>query len=994
MKQIIAFFIVVLVFSSTLSAQNPIRVKINEVMASNTNTIRDPQFNEFGDWVELYNPDSVAADISGYFLTDIFSDAQKWQLPSSGVIIPANGFLIIWCDDHNTGLHANFKLTASGEMVGLYAPGGIAVDTMSFGVQTSDISYGRFPDGDNNWFTFYPATPGTINYESNITARCPEPVFDISGGFFTNSQLVTLTSTLVGSEIRYTKNGAEPKENSLLYSAPIHVDSTTVIRAKTFKLQNLPSKVVTNTYFINVNTDLPVFSLSTDPANFFSDTSGIYVIGTNGITAYCSTAPRNWNQDWERPITLEFFENDKSRAFRVNAGVKIYGGCTRLYPEKSLAIYMRDKYGDSKIRYKIFKDSYLYEFNNLVLRNAGQDWYRTMVREGMISSLIKGKMNVDQQEYRPSILFLNGQYWGIHNIREKLNEHYIEYHYNIAETDLDLIEYSKVADVSTGDSVAYYEMYNFLKNNDLTIPANYEHAKSIIDIDSYIDYNVAEIFGANGDWPANNVKLWKERKPGAKWRWLLYDLDFCFNGNSKGMYNTNTLGYALDTVNTISTNPPWATLIFRRLMTNLTFRNEFIQRMAAHISTTFEAGRSLAILDSIRGLLVNEMPKHKTRWPNSISFGATWDVQIDLIKEFINLRPGYMRQFFNERFGLPGSYSVHLTSNDSTAGRVIAHTVRMNWNTKPVFFKGVPLKLWAMPNPGYRFVRWEGFVSGSGEKIEIMPTANITLRAIFEPWSPTDSTLVINEINYKSNSLYDTGDWVEIFNPTHQAVNLSGYKFKDSGEGNLFTLPEGTTIPPAGYLTICEDSTKFKFFHPEATNFIGNLQFGLSSDGEAIFLIDPAGSILDSVTYGISLPWDPKANGNGYTLALINPELDNAMPTSWVSGKRLGTPSARNDVYSDIKKTSNLPSDFSLSQNFPNPFNPETKILVTLPQRNEVKLKVYDVLGNQVSVLADGEFEAGSYEFIFDATGLPSGIYFYQMSAGKFNSVKKMVVLK
>ncbi|GAB1347834.1 hypothetical protein MASR1M107_00450 [Ignavibacteriales bacterium] len=268
MKQIIAFFIVVLVISSTLSAQNPIRVKINEVMASNTNTIRDPQFNEFGDWVELYNPDSVAADISGYFLTDIFSDAQKWQLPSSGVIIPANGFLIIWCDDHNTGLHANFKLTASGEMVGLYAPGGIAVDTMSFGVQTSDISYGRFPDGDNNWFTFYPATPGTINYESNITARCPEPVFDISGGFFTNSQLVTLTSTLVGSEIRYTKNGAEPKENSLLYSAPIHVDSTTVIRAKTFKLQNLPSKVVTNTYFINVNTDLPVFSLSTDPANF------------------------------------------------------------------------------------------------------------------------------------------------------------------------------------------------------------------------------------------------------------------------------------------------------------------------------------------------------------------------------------------------------------------------------------------------------------------------------------------------------------------------------------------------------------------------------------------------------------------------------------------------------------------------------------------------------------------------------------------------------
>lgn len=994
MKQTFALLLLFIAVSTNLMAQNPVRVKINEVMASNTNTIRDPQFNEFGDWVELYNPDSIAVDISGYFLTDIFSEPQKWQLPASGVIIPANGFLIIWCDDHNTGLHANFKLTASGEMVGLFGPNSLMIDTMRFGTQTSDISYGRFPDGENNWYTFYPATPGTINFESSITARCPDPEFTLNGGFFPSPVSVSLSTSMAGSEIRYTTDGSEPKANSRLYSSPVQLDSTTVIRAKTFKLQSLPSKTVTNTYFINVTTDLPVFSLSTDPANFFSDTAGIYVQGTNGITAYCSTGPRNWNQDWERPVSLEFYETDKSRAFKVNAGVKIYGGCTRLYPEKSLAVYMRDKYGDSKIRYKVFKDSYLYEFNNLVLRNAGQDWYRTMVREGMISSLIKGRMNIDQQEYRPSILFINGRYWGIHNIREKLNEHYIEYHYNVAEADLDLIEYSKVADVSTGDSVAYYEMYNFLKNNDLAVPANYEHAKSIIDIDSYIDYNVAEIFGANGDWPANNVKLWRERKPGAKWRWLLYDLDFCYNGNSQGMYNTNTLRYALDTTNTISTNPPWATLIFRRLMMNPEFKNEFIQRMAAHISTTFETSRSLSVLDSIRGLLVNEMPKHKVRWPNSISFGATWDVQIDLIREFINLRPGSMRQFFYDRFGLPGSFSVHLTSNDSTAGKVIAHTVPMKWNAKPVFFKGVPLKLRALPNAGYRFVRWEGFVNETTEKIEILPTANITLKAIFEPWTPPDSQLVINEINYKSNSLYDTGDWIEIFNPARQAVNLSGYKVKDSGEGNEFILPEGSIIPPAGYLTVCEDSVKFKFFHPSAVNYKGNFPFGLSSDGETVFLLDPLDNLVDSVKYGIADPWDPKANGDGYSLALVNPTLDNTLASSWRTGKRLGTPSAQNDVYTGILKTSDLPSDFSLSQNFPNPFNPETKILVTLPWKSELKLKIFDVLGNEVGVIANGEFDAGTYEFIFDATGLPSGIYFYQMSAGRFNSVKKMVVLK
>jgi len=994
MRRLFAALFLLALAATTLLPQGLPRVRINEIMASNTNTIPDPQFGEYGDWVELYNADTVDADISGYYLTDIFSQPQKWRLPLTGVIIPANGYLIIWCDDHNTGLHANFKLTANGEMVGLYSASGAIVDTVTFPAQTSDISYGRYPDGDNHWFNFFPATPGTPNFESNITSRCPEPEISLQGGFFSSSVTVSLSTSMAGSEVRYTLDGSEPKENSLLYSAPITIDSTRVLRARTFKLQSLPSKTVTNTYFINVQTDLPVFSLSTDPANFFSDTAGIYVAGTNGITGYCSTSPRNWNQDWERPIALEFFENDKSRAFRVNAGVKIYGGCTRLYPEKSLAIYMRDKYGDSKIFYKIFKDSYLYEHNNLVLRNAGQDWYRTMVREGMISALLKGKMDVDQQEYRPSILFINGQYWGIHNIREKLNEHFIEYHYNIPETELDLIEYSKVPEIKCGDSVAYLEMYNFLKDHDISIDANYEIAKSMIDINQFIDYNVAEIYAANGDWPANNVKLWRERKPGAKWRWLLYDLDFCYNGNSKGMYNTNTLGYAIDSTNTISTNPPWATMIFRRLMTHPEFRNEFIQRMAAHISTTFDYNRTLGLIDSVKQLIATEIPKHKSRWPNSISFGATWDAQVELIREFAYLRPGYMRGFFNEKFGLPGSYSVHLTSNDSTAGRVIAHTVPMAWNTKPVFFKGVPLKLWAMPNPGYRFIRWEGYLNQPGEKIEIMPSANIALKAIFEPFTPGDTALVINEINYKSNPVYDTGDWIEIFNPSHSAIDLSGYKFYDSGEGNLFTLPDGTVIGPAGYLAICEDTVKFRFFHPSATNFTGNFDFGLSSTGETVHFADPNGVVLDSVAYGTTSPWDTKPNGNGYTLSLINPGLDNSLPASWRGGKLLGTPSQRNDVYTELKGEGDVPSSYSLSQNFPNPFNPETKILVTLPERSNIKITVYDVIGNEVAVIAEGEFMPGGHEFVFDGSKLTSGVYFYRISAEKFNAVRKMLLLK
>ena len=144
----------------------------------------------------------------------------------------------------------------------------------------------------------------------------------------------------------------------------------------------------------------------TDPANFFSDTSGIYVIGTNGIIGNCSTAPRNWNQDWERPVSLEFFEFDKSLAFRVNTGVKIFGGCSRLYPEKSLGFYFRGEYGNDKLRYRLFDDIPVYEYNNFILRSSGQDWWRTMFRDGMVQTLIEQGMKLDYQDYRPSFYLL------------------------------------------------------------------------------------------------------------------------------------------------------------------------------------------------------------------------------------------------------------------------------------------------------------------------------------------------------------------------------------------------------------------------------------------------------------------------------------------------------------------------------------------------------------------------------------------------------------
>ena len=175
-----------------------------------------------------------------------------------------------------------------------------------------------------------------------------------------------------------------------------------------------------------------MISLVTDPAGFFSDETGIYVEGTNGIPGRCGADPVNWNQDWERPVHFSFFEPDGAGGFDLaldqGAGVEIFGGCSRIYPQKSLTLRARGRYGASDCAYRFFPELDIESFDDLILRSSAQDWWRTMFRDGMIQTLTR-HMDIDGQAYRPTVVFLNGEYWGIHNLREKLNEDYLAGHY-------------------------------------------------------------------------------------------------------------------------------------------------------------------------------------------------------------------------------------------------------------------------------------------------------------------------------------------------------------------------------------------------------------------------------------------------------------------------------------------------------------------------------------------------------------------------------------
>ncbi len=993
-------YVLLMVGLSTLAYSQTI--KINEFMASNSTTILDPDYNGYGDWIELYNSSNTPYNLNGCSITDDKTNKQKYKF-TTDLIIPANGYLLVWADDYNTGAHANFKLSASGEYIGLYNSTLNVIDSLTFSVQQPNISCGRYPYGANDFYLFNPSTPLSANLESSIFNRMLDPKFNIESGFYTGMPVLILSSDVEGAKVYYTLDGNTPTTNSTLFQLQYtpHLASTVVVKAIAVKEGYVSSKVVTKTYFINENSDLPIFSISTNPDNFFSDTSGIYVIGTNGITALCSTGPRNWNQDWERPITIELFEQNKERVFCVDAGVKIYGGCTRLYPQKSLAFYFRDIYGSDKLKYRLFPDLKITEFNNFILRSSGQDWWRTMFRDAFIHTLLRKNTDIDCQAYRPTVMFLNGDYWGIHNLREKLNEHYVEEHFQVTEDNLDLIEYSKGITANNGDKVAYDNMITYFTNNSLTDETKYNYIKSIVDVDEFIDYQICQIYGANADWPGSNTKLWHARDNSVRWRFMVYDLDFMFGGNSQGQFDSNTLALAVDSISTTYPSPTWSTLMLRKLLKNTNFRNEFIQRFATRINVTFEPNYVIGIIDSVKAMIENEIPKHVLRWPQSVSFAGGWENGVQIMRDFAVKRPSFMRNFLKEYFNLAGTYNFAFNINNPEWGKIFVQNIDIKNNYVQTFFKNVPIKIKAVSMPGYRFVKWEGVSSSTDKEITISLADSNNISAIFEPDVLQNQNVVINEINYKSYDLFDTGDWIELYNPLETMVELNNWNISDLS-GNSFIIPSDLKINGKDYLVLCQDTVKFKVLYPNFNKLVGSFSFGLGSDEEKVVLSNNLNQTIDEVHYNVNENWPLVSTLIGKTLSLKNPQFDNSLSTNWSLSNRYGTPGYLNDTYTKIESGNDeiVISDFRLFQNYPNPFNPSTTIRYNLPALSNVKLEVFNTLGERLISKELGLQSLGIHEQQINMANFSSGMYVYSIIINDFASNRinskfnKMILIK
>jgi hypothetical protein len=527
--------------------------------------------------------------------------------------------------------------------------------------------------------------PELITDKALLPPKCPS-----KGGFYGTTFSIILNAPIHSTKIYYTLDGSEPSLKSTEYIQPIFINTAenkrgnlsdiptsprwkpalntvfkgTVLRAIAVTDDNKKSEELIRTFFINKKAtkkySLPIIALTVNADDLFGYKNGIYVLGKNyeDKSDYLRKSipldlawwdyPANYlkrGSNSERRGHIEFYENDGRLAFEANAGLRINGNATRGFAQKSLRVCFDKDYGMEQLNYKLFPDNEVETFNSFILRNGGNDWNKTMFRDAFMQSLMRDA-KLDVQADRAVIVFINGEYWGIHNIRERFDENYIANKYKIKVDNIAILElggnlfYGKKSDAKE-----FGELLAFIKNNDLSQSTNYEYVKQRIDIESFMDFIIANVYFCNSDWPNNNVKFWHYKtftpstdsstiKDG-RWRWMLYDTDWGFGYTGKEDYQLNLLEKARETGS--------VGLIFDGLLKNDIFFDTFINRFKWHLGHTFDKDRVLKKIDDYQSILNPEMNEHINRW-RIIGSYTNWNNYVEELRVFATKRPAVQIQ--------------------------------------------------------------------------------------------------------------------------------------------------------------------------------------------------------------------------------------------------------------------------------------------------------------------------------------------------------------
>lgn len=785
-------------YGSTVFSQ----LLINEFQPSNQQTIADED-GSYEDWIELFNSGSTDISLNGYGLTDN-SNPFKWTFPDT--LIRSGEYMLIFASGKNRRipgktLHTNFKISNSGEIILLCNSSGITLDFFNPGSLPSDISFGRYPDGAADKYYFVSCTPGKANDIKRYNGIADKPAFSSPAGIYNQEFELSISST--NASIHYTLDCSEPTEEDPTFSQliplkdlsnsdpyfstirpnPFKADEwgmpwrapsgklyrATIVRARSFREGYLPSEILTQTYLIDAENQqhftLPLVSLVSDSLNIFGDEKGIYVAGNlfkengwgPGIWGFPFANYWQNGDEWERPASLEFLDSNNGSYLNQNLGISIHGGASRINPHKSFKVEARSIYGPSRIPFSFIPGQANLDYKSLILRSSGQDFHKqtTMFRDAMTQALFS-HLNLETQAYIPSIMFVNGDYWGITNIRERYDKYYIGQKFNVDPENIDFLTGNR--EVIEGSAVHINAMINYMANNDISDSLVFKKVSEMLDVDNFIDYNIANIFINNTDWPGNNRDFWRlrtEYSPGkpkgqdGRWRYMLYDTDFGFglNYGTTDPAANNTLAMAIKGGGNSWPNPYWSTFELKTLLENLWFREEFINRFMDYMNTFLKPENVINHINQFADRIQPEMEYHIYRWGYPASY-QQWLENVDEMRRFAEIRPAFQRDHIMDVFNLANPYTLIVDVNKPGAGKVKVNSMLLDesgigvgpdiYPWEGLYFPEIPVTVSAIPETGFEFRGWKE-IPDTKSTIILRPAAGETLIELTaEFYSTTD----------------------------------------------------------------------------------------------------------------------------------------------------------------------------------------------------------------------------------------------------------------
>ena len=923
--------------------------------------------------IEVHNNTSTSLDLSliPYFSFKI-EDSYSLFDQTPATLIPAS----------SSNLHTNFKIDSQGEKISLFnkkenTNESLWVRNLSYGWST-----GRITAGSVTWGIFMQPTPNLANTTKSYSIyREPNPVFSIPEGFYTEKKNISITTTSPTAEIRYTKDGSEPTIASALFNGtPIPVSVSAIIRAACFsKADKLPSFSVANTYFMNKpGHSVPVLSVITDNSNLY---------GVTGIFD-------NWRQEWDKPCYVEYFNKEGMKEFEQFSGIQIDGGAggSRSHPQHSFRLEFDNKtYGEGDVDYPLIADRPdRDDYKSIYLRNGSNQWMTFQFKDAMQCEMMAYKTNNYYSHCTPTVVYINGAYFGLYEMREKLNDEYFEKNYKATiDSSFQLLSlsyyYNSILRALNGSVSTFTADYAaFLKLNHAA--TDYlTKADQILDLKYYTDYIIAQSWIADTDWPFNNIKIVKGDFTSNRWRFILQDLEWSLMPNGWTNSGFDHFKFMFEDPNA---DRPYLQF-WKELIKDPVYKKQFINRFADIMNTSYLPENTTAIAQSVYDNSYAEMPAEYAKWGGNFNQYAS---NMTIFKSELTSRSTAVRKHIVSNFKVAGQYNIELQVQPANAGLIQVNTISPEvYPWTGTYFSGVPIRMEAKGTGNYVF---DGWVTNTIIKDVKNPVIDADVKisgykfiAKFRLQTPADA-VTISEINYNSGEEYQAGDWIELYNYGQSAKDLSNWYLTDSDETHRWVIPGAVILQANERLVLASDLSKFKLAYPNVKNVLGSFGFGLGSTKDSVQIFDRTDQLIAGFEYSNLSPWPTGAFGQGMTLELKDPNLNLNLASNWFDGCVGGSPGT--EYTKCLINGISTPSEGSIATLYPNPASDLIHIILPAVSDNQaINCRIYDMMGKEVRT---EPIKADSQNTIqIELSSFRSGVYVVKLSGDNFQQSLKFV---